>query len=148
MGMKRQGSCGRGRSRDWRVENANSDAVKERPVGSSRRVVLEGRERESPPGIRGMVAKRMPSFCLIHSICCRPRPKNRKGKKENERAPYQVALSRIVNIWVCCVIIRHRGILSGRGMERDRSLTWNIAEVVISRYFGFFRESSGTLDRS
>lgn len=23
-------------------------------------------------------------------------------------------------------------------MERDRSLTWNIAEVVISRYFGFF----------
>lgn len=60
MGMTRPGSCGRDRSRDWRVENANSDAAKGRPVDRSRRVVLG--ERESLPGIRGMVAKRMPSF--------------------------------------------------------------------------------------
>lgn len=58
--MKRPGSCGRDHSRDWRVESANSDEVKERPVDRSRRVVLG--ERESLPGIRGMVAKRMPSF--------------------------------------------------------------------------------------
>ena len=62
MGMTRPGSCGRDRSRDWRVENANSDAVKGRPVDRSRRVVLGETERESLPGIRGMVAKRMPSF--------------------------------------------------------------------------------------
>jgi hypothetical protein len=61
MGMKRLGSCDRDRSRDWRVESAkNNDAVKGRPVDSSRRVVLG--EKESLPGIRGMVAKRMPSF--------------------------------------------------------------------------------------
>jgi hypothetical protein len=61
MGMMRPGSCGRDRSRDWRVESANSDAVKERPVDKSHRVVLGEMERESLPGIRGMVAKRMPS---------------------------------------------------------------------------------------
>jgi hypothetical protein len=62
MGMTRPGSCGHDHSRDWRVESANSDVVKERPVDRSRRVVLGERERESLPGIRGMVAKRMPSY--------------------------------------------------------------------------------------
>ena len=65
-------------------------------------------------------------------------PTEKLKEKRKRESSLSGALSRNVNIWVCCVVIRHRGILSGRGMERDRSLTWNIAEVVISRYFGFF----------
>lgn len=57
MGTKRVGSCGRDRRRDWRVGNANSEAVADR---SRRHVVLE--ERVTPLGIRDMVAMRMRSY--------------------------------------------------------------------------------------
>lgn len=59
MGMKHLGNCGHVHSRGWRVESVNSVEVKERPADKSR--VFQG-EKESLPGIRGMVAKRMPSL--------------------------------------------------------------------------------------